>query len=189
VVVYSLQVLAENHINVPGLAITFTDPDTCGCCCSSATHVVVYSLQVLAENHINVPGLAITFTDSDSLALSEDSKAALSLVPYKPAAEVPFGAWDTPGGLVTPAGQLSNVVPVDRLGAARAASNDLPGACPASILIFFEIIKVLALCQTAAMHVFCCVQAGSRQCTGPVAYSDMHDKHDTEVFAYSMGCV
>jgi hypothetical protein len=77
---------------------------------------------------INVPGLNITFTDLDSLILTEDSKAALSLVPYKPAAEVPFGAWDTPGGLVTPAGQLVNTVPYDKNGIARSPATDLPGA-------------------------------------------------------------
>ncbi|WIA19213.1 hypothetical protein OEZ85_003855 [Tetradesmus obliquus] len=81
---------------------------------------------VLAENHFNVPGLAITFSDPDSLTLTEDSKAALGLVPYKPAAEAAFAAWDTP--LATPQGQLANAVPVDRLGTARVASNDLPGA-------------------------------------------------------------
>jgi hypothetical protein len=89
-------------------------------------HYMPVVMQVLAENHINVPGLSLTFTDPDTLSLSPESKSALSLVPYKPAAEVAFGAWDTP--LATPAGQLGNAVPGDRLGVRRAAANDLPGA-------------------------------------------------------------
>jgi hypothetical protein len=61
---------------------------------------------VLAENFINIPGLNITFVDADSLTLSPESKSALSVLPYKPAAEANFGAWDTP--LATPQGQLGN---------------------------------------------------------------------------------
>jgi hypothetical protein len=80
---------------------------------------------VLAENHINVPGLAITFADPDSPALSPESKSALSLLPYQPAAEAAFGAWDTP--LPTPQGQLENAVPFDKNGLARNPATDLPG--------------------------------------------------------------
>lgn len=84
-------------------------------------------MQVLADNLINVPGLSLTFTDPESLVLSDDSKAALGLVPYKPAAEAAFAAWDTP--LATPPGQLANAVLFDKNGVARSPAIDLPGAC------------------------------------------------------------
>jgi hypothetical protein len=92
---------------------------------AATTAAVPLCIQVLAQNHINVPNLTITFSDPDTLTLTEESKSALSVLPYKPAAEAAFGAWDTP--LATPQGQLANEVPVDRTGAARSASNDLPG--------------------------------------------------------------
>jgi hypothetical protein len=98
----------------------FTYYCCCCCCCFDLS-----PLQVLVDNLINVPGLNITFTDPEALVLTPESKSALSLVPYKPAAEVPFGAWDTP--LATPAGQLVNTVPGDKNGVLRSPANDLPG--------------------------------------------------------------
>jgi hypothetical protein len=81
---------------------------------------------VFDTNLINTPGLELSFTDPDTLVLTDASKAALSLAPYKPAAEVLFDSWSTP--VDTPVGVLSNEVPVDRFGVPRSAANDLPGA-------------------------------------------------------------
>lgn len=86
---------------------------------------VLRSVQVYDTNLINTPTVDITFADPETLMLTEASKAALSLAPYKPAEEVPFALWSTP--VDTPAGRLSNEVPVDRSGVPRAAGNDLPG--------------------------------------------------------------
>lgn len=77
------------------------------------------------ENLFNVPGLDIAFTDTQSLTLTDATKAALSIAPYKPASQVPFGGWNTP--VETPTGPLSNEVPFDRNGVARQQGNVLPG--------------------------------------------------------------
>lgn len=89
------------------------------------TCVAWWPVQVQSENLINAPGLTINFTDGESLMLTQASKAALSMAPYKPAADVPFATWSTP--VTTPAGQLANAVPLDRNGVARSLANDLPG--------------------------------------------------------------
>jgi hypothetical protein len=80
---------------------------------------------VYAENLINTPGVEVLFADPETLVLTEESKAILSMAPYKPTALVPFNDWNTP--VETPAGQLVNEVPSDRNGVARSTSNVLPG--------------------------------------------------------------
>lgn len=82
-------------------------------------------LQLLGENLFNPPGLDIVFTDTQSLRLSDATKAALSIAPYKPSVSVPFNSWSTP--VETPSGTLANEVPFDRNGVARQQGNILPG--------------------------------------------------------------
>jgi hypothetical protein len=82
-------------------------------------------LQLLGENLFNPPGLDIVFTDTQSLRLSDATKAALSIAPYKPSVAVPFASWSTP--VETPSGELANEVPFDRNGVARQQGNILPG--------------------------------------------------------------
>lgn len=93
---------------------------------------VSVSTQVYDTNLINTPGLEVSFTDPETLVLTDTSKAALSVAPYKPATEVPFEAWSTP--VDTPVGVLSNEVPVDRTGVPRGAANDLPGVGTVAVL-------------------------------------------------------
>jgi hypothetical protein len=94
-----------------------------------STHITLLCLivaaQVYAENLVNTPGLEVSFTDPDTLVLTEESKAILSMAPYKPTALVPFNDWNTP--VETPAGPLVNELPTDRNGVARSTSNVLPG--------------------------------------------------------------
>jgi hypothetical protein len=95
--------------------------------CTPTPHITVppFIVQVYADNLLNPPGVNITFTDPESLVMTEESKAALRTALYKYAVPVPFAEWSTP--YATPAGELENVVPVDRAGVARTP-NDMPGA-------------------------------------------------------------
>lgn len=61
-------------------------------CASLSLPPVWPHTQLYDTNLINTPGLEVSFTDPETLVLTDASKAALSLAPYKPATEVPFEA-------------------------------------------------------------------------------------------------